>query len=91
MPVFPSQRPTYGDGEGRVGSSAKAEGLTTGQAVALRASSGGQSESDNKRETPAITREALLGGKSAFGEIVSPGEMSNTLRRMWSKRGSSGL
>lgn len=38
---------------------------------------GGQSDSYNKRKIKVMTREAVLNVKSAFGQMVRPGEMSD--------------
>lgn len=77
-PIFPSKEPTQGHGQGTVCSSPKEEGLKTGQNVwQCWHHLGGQSDSYNKKEVKVVTREAVPNVKSAFRQIVRPGEMSD--------------
>ena len=54
-----------------------AEGLETGQSAWPDRHLGGQSKSYDERKIMVITREAVLNVKSASGQMVRPGEMSN--------------
>lgn len=55
----------------------KREGLKTGQHVwQYRHHLGGQSKPYNKRKIKVMAREAVLNVKSAFGQMVRPGEVS---------------
>ena len=55
-----------------------AEGLETGQSAwPDRHHLGGQSKSYDEKKIMVITREAVLNVKSASGQMVRPGEMSN--------------